>query len=691
MTPDSRFVCSSDIEAYLNDKLTGLPLAAGVVKFYSDIDGITPKSVYQLTGYPTPTFSALGTTLTLNSVGSYQDNLGNPIAVYYFPFQGTPDNSNGTTELYYVTVENSGGTQQETRHFWPPLAANLSPVVNGNDGVKNYIPNGQFLAHNDHPITDTTTQAGLDILPIAQGGWSFKKTTGGTGVYVVSFNDEVATRSANLNDYPFASVNINCSSFGTETIHDLVIQWPDVNVFQTLISGTQVNTFNLLFAAKVTSGTQNFTIHLISNYGSGGSTEIDTTIATKTITANYVYYNIPISAANFPDNSAKTIGAGNFIAIAIRGPQNACNGRFTNYALTLDKNVTYSAFPLMTEDEMLSRGVAGWMPTPNPDGSDLYLPLVLTNQGMTFDHSIVGQIIAKTQVTALPGELSMNTIGGASYVASATNAVTGIPYSRLMNYLLLNSPAVSISAAATILANTVPLTGTGPQFVTLFNSVGAPTHFLIQMNTAAAGGVATQVSGSITIAATSANNYYTATVASVPVASDHWTFTAPTSGLVYNVWYTLDGVGTPPAPPSGANIKVALITGDTTTTTASKTIAAVNQYQFYIPNLAGLFLRGLDPTGIYDLDYTLRVVSAIKFNAVAFAGANLGSLEGAAFLQHTHATPVGTGFIVQGGDRDNAGAGPSYNATPQPVTGNSALGGTETRPVNFAVNYFIKY
>lgn len=705
-TLDPRFICSSDLEGVFLDKLTGLPLAAGIITFYSDDSQSLKKTIYQLSNSAPYTFTPLSNPITLNSIGGYQDSLGNSIVIYYFPYHcttdGDPTTSTGALELYYVTVENSGNTQQFTRHAWPPLASNLVSSSSGNDGVKNYIPNGQFLSHNDHPITDATTQSGLDILQIAQGGWSFKKMTGGTGVYTVSFNDEVTTRSANLNDYPFSSININCSSFGTETTHDLVVQWPDVNTFQTLKStppdkGSQINTFNLMFAAKVTSGTQQFRVFLISNYGTGGSTQISTELSTSpiTLTANYQYFNIPISATDLPDNSAKTIGAGSFVAIAIRTPTNAFIGRFTDFALTLDKNVTYSAFPIMTEDEMLSRGVAGWMPTPNPDGSDLYLPLVLTNKGMIFDHSIVGQIIAKTQVTALPGELPMNTTGGAVYVASATNTTTGIPYSRLMNYLLLNSPAVSITAgAATILANTIPLTGTGPQFVTLFNEAAQPTHFLVQMNTTAAGGVATQVSASITIAATSANNYYTATVASVPAASNYWTFTAPTSGLVYNVWYSLDGAGAAPATPTGANIQVALVTGDPTTTVANKTIAAVNQYQFYIPNLAGLFLRGLDPTGIYDPDFASRTVVSIKFNGTAFTGATgakLGSLEGQAFLNHVHSPTAGSTYYIES-DGSSAGVTTgSNNFTLQALTGGSPSGGTETRPVNWAINYFIKY
>jgi hypothetical protein len=267
-----------------------------------------------------------------------------------------------------------------------------------------------------------------------------------------------------------------------------------------------------------------------------------------------------------------------------------------------------------------------------------------------------------------------------------------------MSYLLLNSPAVSISAgAATILANTVPLMGTGPQFVTLFNEAAQPTHFLVQMNTAAAGGTATQVSASITIAATSVNNYYTATVASVPSASDYWTFTAPTSGLVYNVWYEVNGSGEAPAIP-GTSIKVTLGASETTTTVATKTIAAVNQHQFYLPNMAGLFLRGLDTTGIYDLDYASRVLTSIKFNGVSFTGANLGSLEGQAYLNHTH-TPhfsmtqgtatasANTGWAASDGSGAQVLSATHYSIT----IDDSTTGGTETRPVNMAVNWFIKY
>jgi hypothetical protein len=679
MSLDPRFICSSDLEGIFRDKLTGLPLAAGTIEFYSDESRGIPKAVYQLTGSPSygpSSFTALPNPITLNAIGSYSSNGSDDIVIYYLPFKQTTNGDISTTgtdqELYYVVVKDSNGVEQFTRGAWPPSATSAG-TTNLPEGYTNYIPNGQFLSHNDNPITDSTTQAGIDILEIAQGGWSFKKSTAGTGVYTISFNQEDNSPSGTLLDFPPFSVNVETSFIGTETIRDLVIQWPNVNIF----SGLTSNVVNLFFAGKSnTASSVILNIRMIQNFGTGGSTNIDSSVASVEIGpdgSGYQYFNNNITV---PSTSAKTTGPGNFFAIALRlPPSSPIDIRLTDFALTIGAD-NLSRFPITTNAEQLSESVAGWMPTPAADGSDLYLPLVLTNKGMIFDNSMIGQIVGKTQITSSANEFLLD---GTTKVSSAYNTTTGIPHRRLLNFLLDNSPAGVIGGVQWD-AGIIPMYGTGDNLVTLYNVTAAlTTQFVVQINTPSAGGSATGA-GAITIAATSPNIYYTATVNTVPTASYFWQFVDGDVNNTYNVWYTVDGVGTAPAVPSGANIKVELVTSDTVVTTIAKTLAAVNQYQYALLDARGQFLRGL---GGVDPDAATRTISGIKFNGTSYTGAILSSSQTDEFKSHVHSIAAvdGLGTTIAAAADGPAGADISTKGT----------GGNETRPVNIALNWFIKY
>jgi len=65
-TVDPRFICSSDLELYMVDNASGLPLSGGIVTFYSDVNRTQLKPVYQLTGSPgNYTFAPLNNPCTL--------------------------------------------------------------------------------------------------------------------------------------------------------------------------------------------------------------------------------------------------------------------------------------------------------------------------------------------------------------------------------------------------------------------------------------------------------------------------------------------------------------------------------------------------------------------------------------------------------------------------------------------------
>ena len=680
MTLDPRFICSGDIESFFVDKLTALPLAAGVINFY--VDGTnTPKSVYMLTGTPgTYAFVSIGDTMTLNSAGEYQYG-GNPIVIYYFPYHctvdGDPTTSTGVAELYSIAVFNSGGTQQSTRNAWPPLATNLTPSSNATD-VINYIPNGQFLYYNapnqvSAAFNDTNhTKNGLII---AQGGWTFQQTTGSTGSYTITFT-QAPNGISGLLDFPINLVEVVCNTAGNETVHDLCISWPNVNTFS---KQGGVNSFNLLFAANsVPNTTVNFGLYLTSYFGSSGSATVETLITTIPITHGFNYYNTII---NFPDNSAKTVSAGSYVTLSLRTPSGqTCDVQFTDFAL-VQGSTALTNFPVMSDAQMLDEGIAGWMPIPDPGGMDLYLPLVLTPQGMTFDHSIVGQIIGKTETkaNAVNNELLMD---GSSFVFANYSSL-GIPYARLGNYLLANSPGLTAPGGSAINAGGIPLYGTGANFVSIWlNSTAG--KFDLNFNTSS--GSNTVSDGTSGFTHTSADPLYVFTIPGVPTAGTYFTFTPAASGLVFNVWFTVNGAGTAPTAPTGANILVALVTADTIATTRLKIQNAINQYQFAILNTVGYFWRGLDPGGTVDPDVATRLAN-ISYNGSQIITPSLGTYEGSQFTSHTH-TLDGVNGVAQAPAFLSALGTSTAREANIPV---GSSGGAETRPVNIALNWFIKY
>lgn len=702
---DSRFICVSDLELFIVDNSSGLPLSGGIVTFYSDVNRTVLKPVYQLTGTPgNYTYQPLNNPCTLSSSGTFQDESGNNIVPYYYPFTSTPENNSGVQELYYITVQNSGFVPQFVRQGWPQAAGSVTPPISDVE-IENYIPNGQFLAHNNIlsiteppvvPLTFTTSigSVAVNAQPIAQGGWDFVYSQSSSATFNNSFSTIPTSGGWSMNSFPRYIFNFNCTNIGnTPQYRDLRISWPDVNKFS---SGNPPGStpFTLFFDAK--SNDMNvyiFTLYQFYYYGTGGVSinyVESMPIATITIGPNTTFSSININNITFPANEG-SIGSNNDdrCGLALRGPASGWNVSVSDFLMVAGTE-TFTSFPIQTNDEMLSRGVAGWMPTPDPSGMDLYLPPVLTPQGMKFDNSIVGQIIAKTQLSAnaVNNELLMD---GSTYISSQYSSL-GIPYKRLANYLINNCAAISVtngSSTSTLPASYCPMFGTGPNFVTIF--VNSTTgKFDLSMNTSSgSNSVNNQTSGFTNVAS---DPLYVFTVPSVPTAGQYFSFTVATGGtLTYNVWFSVNGTGSAPTNPSGANINVALVTGDTVATTINKIALAVNSYQFQLIDLRGYFLRGLDPSAATDPDAATRTLPGISDNANAWTGANLGSLEAQAFLSHVHPplSPNTSYMQLEAGVEIISTTIGSTAYNPAATTG--ATGGAETRPINIAVNYYIKY
>lgn len=612
MALDPRFVVTSDLESYFVDKDSGEPLAAGVVTFYRQTNQSVKKPVYQITspGAGMYEYTALPNPCILSSVGTFQDALGNNIVPYYFPYTGDQDDSTNVLDLYYITVYSSGGILQFTRIGWPNFSAeDGSSALN----TKNYIPNGQFLAHNDivsatePPVTVVQYGSGtVNSQAIAQGGWNFVRTTGGSSVFDNSFTTAPVLGGFGLKDFPRYAFNFKCTTFNaSDTIRDLSIQWPNVYTFSAdgTTPGTQDYTF--FFHHHSNDGNSyTFTVFLIYNFGTGGtpSSPIETQIGTFVSTPTVSPENIVIPG--FPANSG-TLGTNNddYVAISIRGPAQTWDAQFTDFALVFGMQ-TLAVFPVQTNAEQLDEGVAGWMPTPNPDGSDLYLPLVLTPTGMAWDHSQIGMIESSLDQVSSSVHPSTNLIlcDGSQYLTSDYSPL-GIPYTRLQQFLFNNGNGTSFN---------VPIFGTGTTYVAAYISTGLTTQIMLGTNqpvlqTAPADGAAPTgftfgpavKNGAVSIGFNSyCNNQAYATATSSPFVTPALagasagtsgftvseTVDSNSTGLIYNIevltiaaaglaglywlfssnsvsyymWFTVNGAGADPAVGGRTGINVAL-------------------------------------------------------------------------------------------------------------------------------------
>lgn len=159
-------------------------------------------------------------------------------------------------------------------------------------------------------------------------------------------------------------------------------------------------------------------------------------------------------------------------------------------------------------------------------------------------------------------------------------------------------------------------------------------------------------------------------------AGTNWQFTTPAQG--FYVWYQKNGAGVDPAVASRKGILVDIATGDTAAQVTFKTQTAVNQEYYGTPNLAGLFIRAFDSSGTVNVEGTLS-----WSNTPGLSGNTIGAIQLDAFQSHTHGTNAAT--VPAGTDLGPGGSGTIAMATI------SAAGGVESRGLNMALNYVIKY
>jgi len=275
MALDERYITDTTLEPLFVDKLTGLPLANGLVYFWEDDQRNTPKPVYQLSGAPPNyTYTALPNPIHLSAVGTFQNAGQDNIAVYYYPYD-----ADGNVELYYVEVFSADDmvVPQFVREAWPNVVGSLDPANGGgNGGFSNQLSNPQFV----DVLFDTTT--GLTITYSGNStttqeiapGWFLKATHAGAGSITVNRLDITGTQNIQTNPPYVLSITAgsNLTSF---ELYQRLPRNPDIwsstsanNIGYIAASITLANTTSAkMYYAPSNTGTRQTILDATNNSG----------------------------------------------------------------------------------------------------------------------------------------------------------------------------------------------------------------------------------------------------------------------------------------------------------------------------------------------------------------------------------------------------------------------------------------
>lgn len=476
MPLDPRFMIAPSIQEYFVDKDTGLPLSHGLVYYFSDVNRNVLKPIYTLEGappYSPSSYIALPNPNVLSGVGTTQDANGNDVIPYYFPYD-----ANGNIELYYIVVTDQFGVAQFTREAYPNFIGPTPPSP-GLIFPENFIPNGQFLIHNaSFPNTPTSTfNYGIystKVQNVAPSGWTFEAISTSTAVDEVTFfrqNQLSFLESAS----PRYFISLNRTTSSTDTVVDLRIKWNDVNKF----SSETNQTYTLLFNYINNGPSINVQIFQIFYYGTsavGGTApsatqEVVFGTAQSLISTSSGQLAFTDVFAQFPIN---VVGDNDddFIQLAIRFPTLGgaiFNVELTDFMLIKGSIPVDTPFPTTTNGQFVLEALSNLAPVTtgtdetyySQDGSNLYLPIVMTQQGFTYDYGQLGIIEACGTEKGFFYNSILNSVSnlsnlircdGSSYI-SKNYSILGIPYKRIQKVLF----DTSIN---------LPIYGTGLNFVT---------------------------------------------------------------------------------------------------------------------------------------------------------------------------------------------------------------------------------
>lgn len=307
---DPRFVLIQPLQDIFFDKDLGIPLSAGTVAFYEDNDRTVLKPVYELSETPNNDFvyNVLPNPLQLSSIGTFVDEMGNDIVPYFFPYQGTPENTTGIIDLYFIQVFSSGGVFQFSRQAWP----NVTPASIIGDNVAlsdNILSNSQFSVVSFNASTPAPgyvyTVSGTNTVNQLAPDWTI--VTNGSGTVTVQ---QIATLNTEIPSNPPYVIEISSTGL-TGPLQLIQTLNHDPRILQgQFVSGSFV-------AASEDGAVHNIMMSYVPSDGGANYELVNVTIPTNGF---FEYNGAAVEINGTPNPDSATTG---FVQIIITIPQGA--------------------------------------------------------------------------------------------------------------------------------------------------------------------------------------------------------------------------------------------------------------------------------------------------------------------------------------------------------------------------------
>lgn len=569
----------------------GTPLSAGNVYFFKDSDKVTPKAVYEDKNGSV----ALPNPVKLNNAGIIAKSNGTPKPIYY-----------ADDEDYYIEVyragEGPGDTPIQTvEEFNSPLADFPQPSIETSN-LTNYILNPQYRYYVEQSFANADLPSATEV-GIAEEGWFFYRDTANS-TNSIEFK-EFAAGQLDVPYNPKYYLEFECTIAGTESRKDIIFPFRDVISFSNL-----VNSYGL-WVRSDTGSPSTIQLVLRQDFGSGGSSTVETIIDTYTVTTSWT--QVSSLAFTVPDVAGKTIGSAgdDRFQIVLRMPLNQiCRLQFVNNQLNISE-ILYDFNYTSSEKESIQKKAYEF-----PDGTDDdygYTPV------WNGEEYVYRNDTGKIELWLLGDQPDYTLLfDGSTYVR--TDYVTGtnnkVRYDRLYqkwdnDSVIGNGNAFGYGSdgfAPTLYSNTAIFTNTNPGSVTDwadfdtgftittiqqsgtkgFSSVFKPHRRLFFIDTIR---VTNTANGDVTDTSDVDTGFTFTKVqdgdGSNPEITDIQTNAASTlsggeSFLIsstttdYYVWYKVDGIGTDPAIGGRTGILVELQSTDNSSYVARRTNQVLN-------------------------------------------------------------------------------------------------------------------
>lgn len=290
MAFDPHYIAAFNIEDVLLDKDTGQPLTGGIVTFEQANQPGVKKDIFQIT-YTAPTYNyiPLPNPMTLSSIGTFEDSLGNPVIPYFYPY-----NNELEPEYYRVVVQSSELVEQFVRDPVPSIPDAGSSSISS--AFENEVSNPQF----SEVLFDTSTAsyvysftaASLEVVNIAPD-WDIIVSSAAAATVTVS--QITPTGSTNIPTNPGTILNIQSAGLNRFRLRQRFYGSPNLWGNGNLAAS---------FVARTYSGTSP-TLTLYYNQSNGSVTAEELVAATLnseyTVFSGNVSLPVSTSTEDFPD------------------------------------------------------------------------------------------------------------------------------------------------------------------------------------------------------------------------------------------------------------------------------------------------------------------------------------------------------------------------------------------------------